>query len=54
MFRSLYPEEDDQVEDEEPTDDIVDYEEDDIANDKDVDYVDFLGIENILNFPRDD
>jgi hypothetical protein len=51
-------------------DDIADYEEDDIANDEDVDedlpgevpnfngedvdYVDFLGINNILNSPHDD
>jgi hypothetical protein len=70
MFSGLYPDEDDELEDERPTDDIVNYEEDDIANDEDVDedipgevpnfngedvdYVDFLGIENILNSPHDD
>jgi hypothetical protein len=70
MFSDLYPDEDDQLEDEEPTDDIADYEEDDIADDEDVDedllgevansngedvdYVDFLSIENILNSPHDD
>jgi hypothetical protein len=37
MFSGLYPDEDDQLEDEEPMDDIVDYEEDDIADDEDVD-----------------
>ena len=51
-------------------DDIANYEEDDITNDEDVDedlpgevpnfngedvdYVDFLGIDNILNSPHDD
>ena len=51
-------------------DDIIDYEEDDIAkyedvdedlpkevpnfNGEDVDYVNFLGIDNILNSPHDD
>jgi hypothetical protein len=70
MFSSLYPGEDDQLEDEEPTDDIADYEEDNIADDEDVDenlpgevpnfngedvyYVDFLGIDNILNSLHDD
>jgi hypothetical protein len=70
MFSDLYPDEDDQLEDEEPTDDNADYEEDDIADDEgvdedllgevpnsngeDVDYVDFLSIENILNSPHDD
>ena len=65
MFSSLYPDEDDQLEDEGLMDDIANYEEDDITNDedvdedrpsevpnfngKDVDYVDFLGIDNILN-----
>ena len=63
MFSGLYPDEDDQLEDEGLMDDIADYEEDDIANDEDVDedlsgevpnfngedvdYVDFLGIDNI-------
>jgi hypothetical protein len=66
MFSGLYLNEDDQLEDEEPTNDIANYEEDDIADDEDVDkdlpgevcnfngedvdYVNFLGIENILNF----
>jgi hypothetical protein len=70
MFSGLYPNEDDQLEDEEPMDDIANYEEDDIADDEgvdedlpgevpnfngeDVDYVDFLGIANILNSPHDD
>ena len=70
MFSGLYPDEDDQLEDEEPTDDIADYEEDDIANDEDVDEdlpgevpnfngedvddVDFLGIDDILNSPHGD
>jgi hypothetical protein len=68
MFSSLYPNADDQLEDEEPTNDITDYEEDDIADDddvdedfsgevpnfngEDVDYVDFLGVEDILNSPN--
>jgi hypothetical protein len=70
MFGGLYPDEDDQLEDEEPTDDIANHEEDDITdyedvdedlpgevhnfNGEDVDYVDFLGIENILNSSQDD
>jgi hypothetical protein len=70
MFSDLYLNEDDQLEDEEPKDDIADYEKDDIVDDEgvdenllgevpnfngeDVDYVDFLGIENILNSPHDD
>jgi hypothetical protein len=37
MFSSLYPDEDDQLEDEGLMDDIADYEEDDITNDEDVD-----------------
>jgi hypothetical protein len=32
MFGGLYPDEDDQLEDEEPTDDITNYEEDDITD----------------------
>ena len=32
MFDGLYPNEDNQLEEEEPTDDIADYEEDDIAD----------------------
>jgi hypothetical protein len=39
---SLYPDEDDQLEEEEPTDGIADYEEDDIATDEAVDE-DFSG-----------
>jgi hypothetical protein len=66
MFGGLYPDEDDQLEDEEPMDDITDYEEDDVAFDEDlsgevpnfngekVDYVDFLGVKDILNSPHDD
>ena len=70
MFSGLYPVEDDQLEDERLMDDIANYEEDDIANDEDVDedllgevpnfngedvdYVNFLGIDNILNSSHDD
>jgi hypothetical protein len=70
MFSGLYLDEDDQLKDEEPTDgiadeddqledgkptdDIANYEEDDITDYKDVEYVDFLGIDNILNSPHDD
>ena len=70
IFGSLYLDEDDQLEVEEPTDDITDYEEDDIADDEevdedlsgevpnfngeDVDYVDFLSIEDILNSLHND
>jgi hypothetical protein len=70
MFSNLYLDEDDQLEDEELTNDIANYEEDDIADDedvdedlsgevpnfngKDVDYINFLGIDNILNSPHDD
>ena len=70
MFSGLYLDEDNQLEDEGLMDDIADYEEDDIANDEDVDedllgevpnfngedvdYVDFLGIDNILNSLHDD
>jgi hypothetical protein len=70
MFSGLYPEEDDQLEDEkttdgiadeddqledeEPTDDIANYEEDDIADYKEIEYVDFLGVEDILNSPNND
>jgi hypothetical protein len=46
--------EDDQLEDEEPMDDIANYEEDDIADYKEVEYVDFLGVEDILNSPNND
>jgi hypothetical protein len=70
IFSGLYPDEDDQLEDEEPTDgitdeddqledgepthDITDYEEDDITNYNEVGYVDFLGVEDILNSPNND
>jgi hypothetical protein len=70
IFSGLYPDEDDQREEEEPTNNIANSEEDYIANDedvgedlsrevpnfngKDVDYIDFLGIDNILNSPHDD
>jgi hypothetical protein len=70
MFSGLYPNIDDQLEDEEPMDDIANYEEDDIVDDEDinedfpgegpnfngedVDYIDFLCIEDILNSPHDD
>ena len=80
MFGSLYTNEDDQLEDEEPTDDIVDYEEDDQGgeeeatddivdyeevdeslsgelpnyNEEKVEYVDFLGVEDIFNSPNND
>jgi hypothetical protein len=70
IFGGFYHDEDDQLEDEEPKDGIANYEEDDIAdneevdedlsgeapnfNTEEVDYVDFLGVENILNFPHDD
>jgi hypothetical protein len=65
IFNGLYPDEDGQLEDEEPTEDIADFEEEYITNDKDtdedlpgevpnfdgedVDYIDFLGSDNILN-----
>jgi hypothetical protein len=70
IFSGLYLDEDGQLEDEEPMDDVADSEEDYIINDEDVDedllgevpnfngedvdYVDFLGIDNILNSPHDD
>jgi hypothetical protein len=62
MFSDLYPEEDDQLEDEEPTDGIVDEDGqledeepmDDIVDYKEVEYVDFLGVEDILNSPNND
>jgi hypothetical protein len=61
MFGSLYLE-DDQLEEEEPIDDIADYEEvnKDLSgevpnfNDEEFDYVDFLGVEDILNSPNND
>ena len=70
MFGGFYPDEDDQLGDEEPTDDIAEDEEYDIAkyeevdegisgdvsnyNEKDVKYVDFLGVKDILNYPTND
>jgi hypothetical protein len=70
MFGGLYPDEDDQLEDEEPTYDITNYEEDDITDDEEVDkdlsgevpnfngeevdYVNFLGVEDNINPPHDD
>jgi hypothetical protein len=42
------------LEDGDPTDDIIDCEEDDIADYKKVEYVDFLGVEDILNSPNND
>jgi hypothetical protein len=62
MFSGLYPKEDDQLEDEEPTDGIADEDDqledkeptDDIADYKEVEYVDFLGVEDILNSPNND
>ena len=66
IFSGLCPNEDDQLEDEEPMDEIANYEEDNITDDEDlpgkvpnfngedVDYVDFLGIDNILNSAHDD
>ena len=62
MFGSLYTDEDNQLEDEEPTDDIADYEEVDESlsgevsnyNEEEVEFVDFLGVEDILNSPNND
>jgi hypothetical protein len=70
MFGGLYPDEDDHLEDEEPTNDIADYKEDDVTDDEvidedllsevpnfnceEIDYVDFLGVKDILNSPQDD
>jgi hypothetical protein len=62
MFCGLYPNEDDQLEEEEPTYDIADYEEVDeglsgeVSNykEKEIEYVDFLGVEGILNSPNND
>jgi hypothetical protein len=70
MFSGFYLDEDDQLEDEKPIDDITNYKEDDIAdyeevnedisgempnfNGEDVDYVNFLGSEDILNSPHDE
>jgi hypothetical protein len=62
IFGGLYPKKDDQLEDEELTDDITDYEEGDEEflgkvpnfNGEEGDYVDFLGVEDILNSPNKD
>ena len=58
MFGGLYPDEGDQLEEE----DIADYEEVDEGlsgevsnyNEEEVQYVDFLGVEDILNSPSND
>jgi hypothetical protein len=62
MHNSLFPDEDDPLGGEEPTDDITDYEEDDEGlssevsnyNEEEDEYVDFLGVENILNSHNND
>ena len=62
IFGDFYPKKDDQLEDEEPTDDIADYEKGDEEflgevpnfNGEEGDYVDFLGVEDILNSPNED
>jgi hypothetical protein len=62
MFEGLYPDKDNQLGDEEPTDDIDEYEEVDEGlsgevsnyNEEEVEYVDFLGVEDILNSPNND
>jgi hypothetical protein len=62
MFGGLYPDEEDQLGDEKPMDDIADYEEVDEGlsggmsnyNEEDVEYVDFLGVEDILSSPNND
>jgi hypothetical protein len=62
MFGGLYLDEDNQLGDEEPTDDIDEYEEVDEGlssdvsnyNEEEVEYVDFLGVEDILNSPNND
>jgi hypothetical protein len=62
MFGGLYPDKDNQLGDEEPTDDIDEYEEVDEGlsgevsnyNEEEVEYVDFLGVEDILNSPNND
>jgi hypothetical protein len=61
-FGGLYPDKGDQLEEEEPTYDIADYEEVDEGlsgevsnyNEEDGEYVDFLGVEDILNSPNND
>ena len=62
MFGGLYPDEDDQLRDEENMDDIAEYKEVDEGisgdvsnyNEEEVEYVDFLGVEDILNSPTND
>jgi hypothetical protein len=62
MFGGLYPYEDNQFGDEEPTDVIDEYEEVDEGlsgdvsnyNEEEVEYVDFLGVEDIFNSPNND
>jgi hypothetical protein len=62
MFGGLFPNEDDQLEEEEPTYDIADYVEVDEGlsgevsnyNEEEVKYVDFLGVEDILNSLNND
>ena len=62
MFGSLYPDEDDQLEEEEPTYDIADYEEVDEGlsgevfnyNEEEVEYVDFLDVEDFLDSSNND
>jgi hypothetical protein len=62
MFGGLYPDEDNQLGDEEPTDDIDEYEEVDEGlsgdvsnyNEEEIEYIDFLGIEDILDSPNND
>jgi hypothetical protein len=62
MFEGLYPDEDNQLGDEEPTDDIDEYEEVDEGlsgdvsnyNEEEIEYVDFLGVEDILDSPNND
>jgi hypothetical protein len=62
MFGGLYPDKGDQFEEEEPTYDIADYEKVDEGlsgevynnNEEEVEYIDFLGVEDILNSPNND
>jgi hypothetical protein len=57
MLEDLYPNKDDQLEDEESMDDITDYEKGGEVpnfNDEEVDYIDFLVIEDILNSANND
>jgi hypothetical protein len=62
MFGGLYPNEDDRLGDEKPTVDITEYEKVDEGlsgdmpnnNEEEVEYVDFLSVEDILNSPNND